>query len=277
MLKQGRVLLVLLAVVGMTVTGAQAQTFTMGKECRAQVDAANGMNEDGQYAEALAAFDAIVKKCDTKDGKEAVQVGRAHALNHLGRHSEAMDAANAALEVTKDKSLFAHFERAYAEEQMGDMAAAKADYDRIIELTEKNENVAERATIYAKVADLNSKAGKTAEAEEYLAKAMELDPSNADFYVMKGDWGVRAGDYDAAFAAYDQAVAMGHTGAAMYEIRAEARLKQVQDTYGTTNTQELRARMTPDETRQVCAEITRALELGLKNMQLDMFAALVCK
>jgi tetratricopeptide (TPR) repeat protein len=277
MFKQGRVLFVLLAFMAMTVAGAQAQTRTMGKECRAQVDAANQMNDGGQYAEALAAFDAIVDKCDTKDGKETVQVGRAHALNQLGRHAEAMDAANAALAVSKDKSLFGYFERAYAEEQMGDMAAATADYDRIIELTEKNENVAERATIYAKVADLYSKAGKTAEAETYLAKAMELDPSNPDFYVIKGDWGVRAGDYDAAFAAYDQAVAMGHTGATMYEIRAEARLEQVQDKYGTTNTQELRGTMTPTETQQVCAEITKALELGLKNMQLDMFAALVCQ
>ena len=277
MLKQGRVLLVLVGFMAMAVTGAQAQTITMGKECRAQVDAANQMNDNGNYTEALAAFDVIVEKCDTKDGKEAVQVGRAHALNQLGRHAEAMDAANAALEVSKDKSLFGYFERANAEEQMGDMAAATADYDRIIELTEKNENVAERATIYAKVADLNSKAGKTAEAETYLAKAMELDPSNADFYVIKGDWGVRAGDYDAAFAAYDQAVAMGHTGAIMYEIRAEARLKQVQTKYGTTNTQELRGKMTPTETQKVCAEVTKALELGLKNMQLDMFAALVCQ
>jgi hypothetical protein len=89
----------------------QAPTFTMGKECRAQVDAANQTNDAGQYAEALAAFDAIVKKCDTKDGKEAVQVGRAHSLNHLGRHSEAVEAANAVLAITKDTSLFAYFER----------------------------------------------------------------------------------------------------------------------------------------------------------------------
>jgi tetratricopeptide (TPR) repeat protein len=255
----------------------QAQTFTMGKECRASVEAANQMNDAGQYTEALAAFDAIVKKCDTKDGKEAVQVGRARALNGQGMHDEAIEAANAALTSTKDTSLFAYFERAYAEEQMGNMDAATADYNRIIELTEKNQNVAERATIYAKVADLNSKAGKTAEAQQYLAKAMELDPGNADYYVLKGDWGVRAGDYDAAFAAYDQAVAMGHTGVAMYQIRAEARLKQVQDTYGTTNTQELRGKMTPAETEQVCSEITKALDLGLADMKLDMFAALVCK
>jgi len=256
---------------------AQAQTFTMGKECRAQVAAANQMNDDGSYSDALAAFDAIVKKCDTKDGKEAVQVGRAHALNGMGQYDEAIEAANAALKATKDKSLFAYFERAYAEEQLGDMDAATSDYNMIIELTEKNENVTQRATIYAKVADLYYSSGKTAEADTYLAKAMELDPSNPDFYVLKGDWGVRAGDYDAAFAAYDQAVAMGYSGATMYQIRSEARLQQMQDKYGTTNTQELRSKMTATETQLVCGEVTKALELGLVNMKLDMFSALVCQ
>ena len=256
---------------------AQAQTFTMGKECRAQVAAANQMNDDGSYSDALAAFDAIVKKCDTKDGKEAVQVGRAHALNGMGQYNEAIEAANAALKVTKDKSLFGHFERAYAYEQMGNMEAATADYNTIIELTEKNENVAERATIYTKVADLYYKSGKTADAETYLAKAKELDPSNPNPYVIEGDWAVRRGDYDAAFAAYDQPVAMGFTGAAIYEIRAEARLKQMEDKYGTTNTQELRSKMTPTETQQVCAEVTKALQAGLVDMKLDMFSALVCQ
>ncbi len=256
---------------------AHAQTFTMGKDCKAQVAAGNDQNDAGNYTEALATFDAIVKKCDTKDGKETVQVGRAHALNGMGQYNEAIEAANAALKVTKDKSLFGYFERAYAYEQMGNMDAATADYNKIIELTEKNENVAERATIYTKVADMYYKSGKTAEADQYLAKAMELDPSSPDPYVLRGDWAVRRGDYDAAFVAYDQVVAMGYTGAGMYQIRAEARLKQVDDKYGTTNTQELRSKMTPTETAQVCAEITKALELGLVNMKMDMFAAMVCQ
>ena len=256
----------------------QAQTITMGKECQANVSHGNQLNDEGNYTEALATFDAIVEKCDTKDGKEAVQVGRAHALNGMGQYNEAIAAADAAQEAyPKQESLFAYFERAYAEEQLGNMEAATADYNKIIELTEKNQNVAERATIYAKVADLYYKSGKTVEAEQYLATAIELDPSNPDFYVIKGDWGVKAGDYDAAFAAYDQAVAMGYTGATMYQIRAEARLKQMEEKYGTDNAQELRSKMTPAETDMVCAEMTKALELGLMNMQMDMFSALVCQ
>lgn len=257
--------------------GAEAQTFTMGKDCRAQVAQGDALNDARQFAEALATFEALVEECRTRDGKEAVQVGRARALNGLGRHDEAVTAANQALEATKDKSLFALFERAYAEEQLGQTDAAAADYDRMIELTEKNQNVAERATLYAKVADLNYRAGKPAEAERYLAQAIELDPANPDFLIQRGDWAALDGDYDRAFAEYDRAVAAGRTDAGMYEIRANARIRQMQGKYGTDNVQELRGKMSPAETELVCVETRQALELGLRDMQLDMFSALVCR
>ena len=35
--------------------------------------------------------------------------------------------------------------------------------------------------------------------------------------------------------------------------------------------------MTPQETAMVCADVTKALALGWKNPQMDMFSALVCK
>lgn len=257
---------------------AGAQIRTMGKECRAQVAAGNALNDSGDYAQALATFDPLVEKCTTKDGREAVGVGRAHALNRLGRHQEAIAAANVAIDAwKKNKSVAGLFERAYAEEKLGDAAAAEADYNRIIEITESNQNVAERATIYAKLADMSDRAGWTEDAEEYLAKAMELDPGNTDFTIMQGDWAVRRGDYDAAFAAYDTAVVQGRNDVEMYRIRSEARLKQMEEKYGTTSAQELRGRMNPTDTGLVCMEVTRALEMGLRDMQLDMFSALVCQ
>jgi tetratricopeptide (TPR) repeat protein len=250
---------------------------TMNDECAAQIAAAHAMIDAGDYGAGLAAFDALVDECGTKDGKEAVQAGRARALNGQKKYTEAIAVADAILEDIDDESLFALFEKAYAEEKLGDMEAATADYDRIIALTEKNENVAERASIYAKVADLHYKAGKTAEAETYLAKAVELDPGNVEYLLIRGDWGVYAGDYDQAFQAYDQAVAMGKTDAEMYEIRTKARLKMVEDKYGTSEARQLRDKMTPAETEQLCAELARALDLGLEDMKLDMFRALVCQ
>ena len=196
------------------------------------------------------------------------------------RHPQAdffiCDVADAVLK-DDEEHLFGLFERAYAQEKLGNADAATADYNSIIALTEKNENVRERATIHAKVADLNYKAGKTAEAEQHLAQAMALDPANPDFVIMKGDWATRAGDYAAADAAYSQATAMGVSGLEMYQIRTEASLKMVQEKYGTTNAQELRSKMTGPETALVCGDLNRALALGWKNPQMDMFSALVCR
>jgi tetratricopeptide (TPR) repeat protein len=258
-------------------TPASAQLITMSKVCREQVAQGNAMNDAGDHRRALELFSGIVAQCETKDGKEAVQVGIARAQNGLYNYPEAIAAANLALDVSKGTSLNALFERAIAEEKSGNMEAASADYDRIIALTEKNQNVRERATIYAKVADLNYRAGKIGEANSHLATAMQLDPDNADFYIQRGDWAADAGNYDRAFDDYDKAVAMGRTDPDMYAIRGEARIKTMQQKYGTENVQQLRAKMTPDETAMVCADVKKALDLGLKDMQIDMFAALVCR
>ncbi len=153
-----------------------AQLITMSKECRAQVDAANAHNSAGEFSQALGTFEQIASDCDSKDGVEAVQVGMAHSLNGLRRHDDAIAAANVALEESEDKSINALFERAVAQEKLGNANAATADYDRMIALTEMNQNTAERAILYAKVADLNYRSGKTTEAEQYLGEGQGTGP-----------------------------------------------------------------------------------------------------
>lgn len=263
--------------VACTTASVHAQTFTMAKKCREQVATANRMNAEKKYDSALIVFNASQKGCSTKDAKEAIWVGKARSYNGLKQYTEAIGEANQALKLSKDKSINAFFERGVANEGLGKKDEANADFNRIIDLTEKNQNVKERATIYAKVADLDYQAGRFAEGDSNLAKAMRLDPANTNFVIQQGDMHVRQGDYDKAFVYYDKAVQQGRTDLDMYVIRTNARMKMVQDKYGTTNAQELRAKMTPVEKDQLCTEMKKALSLGLKDMKQDMFAALVCK
>jgi tetratricopeptide (TPR) repeat protein len=256
---------------------AVAATPSARSKCSDAITAANLQNDAGDYAGALAAFDAIVPTCKGKNDRIAIQSGRAHALNRQKRYAEAVTAADAVLAKDDKTHLFALFERAYANEHLGNKDLASADYQQIIALTEKNQNVKERATLYAKMADLNYNAGKTADAEAALAKAVELDPANPSFAIMKGDWAVKAGNYAAADSAYNKAAAMGVSGVEIYQIRSEASLKMVQEKYGTVNAQELRAKMTPQEKALVCTDLNRALALGWKNPQMDMFASLTCR
>jgi tetratricopeptide (TPR) repeat protein len=270
--------LFLLSLIMLLVTQlAGSQTFTMSKDCRQKIQLGDRMNSDKQYDSAIAVFDAITKQCNSKDGKEAVAIGKAHAYNGKKQYTEAMAAANAALAVSKNTSLNGFFERGIANEGLKNSEAAKADFNQIIALTEKNQNVKERATIYAKIADMNYQSGKMTEGDSNLAKAMELDPANTNFPIQKGDMYVRQGKYDEAFENYDIAVDGGRTDLDMYVIRTNARMKMVQDKYGTSVAQELRAKMTAKEKEQVCVEMKKALELGLKDMKQEMFSALVCK
>lgn len=256
---------------------ALAQTFTMSKKCREQVAQANRMNTDRHYDSALQVFTVSQKGCTTKDAKEAIWVGKARSLNGLKKYTDAINEANQALKLTKNTSLNGFFERAVANEGLGNADAANADFGKIIELTEKNQNQKERATIYAKIADLDYQAGKLEAGDSNMARAMTLDPGNSNFPIQQGDRYVREGHYDKAFEYYDQAVSLGRTDLDMYVIRTNARMKMVQDKYHTTNTQELREKMTPKEKEQVCTEMKKAIALGLKDMKQDMFVALVCK
>jgi len=257
---------------------AMAQTFTMGKECRAKNDSATARLEEKKYQEALDAYADMEKSCKTKDAKEAIAVGKAEALNGLGKYEDAIKASDAALKITKDKSLGGYFQKAYAQSKMGQHEESKATFSKMISLTEKNQNTKARASNYATLSaveyrQLNEKDS----AYFYLDKAIQLDSTNANFYIQKGDMLIGEKKYDEAFEQYDKAVALGKADMDMYKIRTDARMKMVQDKYKTDNTQELRSKMTQQEKEQVCTELNKTISLGLHDMRYDMFASLVCK
>jgi tetratricopeptide (TPR) repeat protein len=257
---------------------ASGQTFTMGKKCREKNTAASSLLKEKQYQQALDGFSAMEKSCTTKDAKEATANGKAKALNGLGRYDDAIKASDAALKVTNNNSLMAYFQKAAAQIKLKQYDAANASFSQMIALTEKNQDKKARASNYALISQLHWRYLENKDSANYfLDKAIALDPSNANFIVQKGDFLMDEKKYDEAFVQYDKAVSMGKTDLEMYDIRASARIRMAQDKYNTTNTQELRSKMTPKETEQICTELKKAIALGLKDMKMDMFSSLVCK
>ncbi|HLO79330.1 MAG TPA: hypothetical protein VK166_00140 [Chitinophagaceae bacterium] len=252
------------------------QLFTMSNQCLAQMKNADRLNNEKKFDSALAVYKSMAK-CDSKDAKEQKAAGAARAYNGLKKYDMAIASANEALKQTKNKSINGYFERAMAYNGKKKQDSSRADLERIIQLTEKNQNIKERATIYAMIGDLYWKSGMKDSAISNLDKAMALDPANPSFYIQKGDMAVKEGNYDAAFVQYDKAVESGKADIDMYKIRTEARMKMVQDKYKTTDAQELRNKMTAKEKQQVCSELKKLISLGYKNMKADMFDALVCK
>jgi tetratricopeptide (TPR) repeat protein len=257
---------------------ARGQTFTMGKKCREKNSAASSLLKDKKYQEALDAYQAMEKSCTTKDAKEATANGKAEALNGLGQYDEAIKSSDAALKVTNNKSLMAYFQKAAAQIKLKQYDAANASLSKMIALTEKNQDKKARASNYALISALHWRyLGNKDSAKYFLDKAIALDPTNANFVIQKGDFFMDEKKYDEAFVQYDKAVSMGKADMEMYNIRASARIKIAQEKYNTANTQELRSKMTPKETEQICTELKKAISLGLRDMKMDMFASLVCK
>src|SRR4051812_42783057 len=155
---------------------AIAQTFTMGKKCKEANTAAVGLLKEKKYQKALDGFTAMEKSCSTKDAKEAIAVGKAEAYNGLNKYEEAITASDAALKISKNKSLMGYFQKATAQHRLGQVQASKETFSRVIALTDKNQNTKARAANYALLSLVHYRqSAKTDSAFFYLNKAMELD------------------------------------------------------------------------------------------------------
>jgi tetratricopeptide (TPR) repeat protein len=255
-----------------------AQTITMNKSCREKNQAGINQLKEKKYEDALQAFSQMEKSCNTKDAKEAWGVGKAEALNGLKRYEDAITESDKALKVTKGKSLMALFQKAIAQNGLKQYDAASSTFAQMMNLTEKNQDTKARASNYALMASVQShQLAKPDSGHYYIEKAITMQPDNPDFIVQKGDIYFDEKKYDAAFTQYDKAVQMGKNDYEMYTIRSNARLKMLQDKYGTTNVQELRSKMTAEEKQLLCTDLKKAISFGQKDMQQDMVASLICK
>ena len=253
------------------------QLMTMSNKCFKQVQAGNKLNDQGQYQQALDTFNKVLKDCSAKDAKEEGNVGIAIASNGLKQYDNAVTAANNAIKVSKQNNVTAYYARSHAYSNLGRTEDAKADIVKITDLTKKNKNIKARAKMFAQLAHLDFQLNMLAEADTNLTKAIELDPENPAFHIQKGDMMIKINNYDDAFIAYDKVLDLGKNDLEIYQIRTEARLKQVQQKYVTTDIKELSKRMTKQEKITVCADMKKALEMGLRNLQLDLLSSMICE
>lgn len=269
--------LLFFVVVLVSASASRAQTFTMGKKCQEALAGAQAALSSQSYQDALALYQAFAEGCKTKDAKEQAAIGMAEAYNGLGMHQEAIAQADAALKVTKDRSLEGHFQKGIALNKLGDVEGSRKELARVMELTENNQNTAQRASNYALMAALyDRQMGQMDSALVYLNKAKELDPGNVKYTLQEGDLYLVHEDYKSAYAKYDEAAQMDPGSKDPYISKVNAALWQMEKKYGTTKAQELRDKMTSAEKTAICNDLSKAFELGWKDMNKEMFKALVC-
>lgn len=251
--------------------------ITTSNKCYKQIQEGHKLNDLGQYQQALTVFTKVLKDCSAKDAKEEGNIGIAVASNGLHQYENAISSANNAIKLSKKSSVMAYYARSYAYRNLGQTQAAKEDILKITDLTKKNKNVKARATMFAQLAHLDFQLNMLAEADSNLAKAMELDPANPSFFIQKGDMMVKVKNYEDAFTAYDQVLDLGKSDLEIYQIRTEARLKQVQEKYKTLDAKLLAKQMNASEKRILCGDLKKTVDLGLKNLQLELLGAIICE
>ncbi len=272
---KSKLLLSLLLVFGITLS--QAQTFTMGKKCRAALQNAETALKDKNYDEALNLYKTFSSKCKTKDAKEAAAAGKAASYNGLSDFPKAIKQADIALDVSKGKSLEGYFQKAVAQNKTGDIEGSKKSLSSILKLTENNENTKERASNFALIAALYERQlNEVDSAQYYLDKAKNMDPENANYLIQEGTMYSTLKDFTRAFESYDKAKLMDPNNLDLAIARSNTRLRMMDDKYGTSKAQELRSKMTNDEKSLLCSDLTHLLSLGYKDMNKELFVALLC-
>jgi tetratricopeptide (TPR) repeat protein len=127
------------------------------------------------------------------------------------------------------------------------------------------------AALYERqLSDINS-------AQEYLSKAKQLDPTNVNFLIQEGTMYSTLKEFVKAFNSYDEAQNMSPDNLELALARSNTRLRMMEDKYNSKKAQDLRVKMTSQEKNLLCSDLKKAKALGNRDMNKDMFIALICK
>jgi tetratricopeptide (TPR) repeat protein len=266
-----------LTLYGLLLLNCRSGLVTMNNGCYNSINTAKASNASGNYSAALDQFNQVLSKCDSYDAKEQANAGKAEALNGLKQYNDALAAANEGLKINKT-SVDNLFQRASAELGLKMQTEAKADFAQIIDLTQKNQNVKDRATIYAKIAEIDLKQNMYSDAMNNVETAISTDSTNSDFYILKGDIYAAQSGYSNALSAYDQAVTYGGNSAKVWQAMVEAETKAFQKKYSTgSNAADLAGKMSSADKNTLCSDISKAKSNGVKNQNIDLLQLSVCK
>jgi tetratricopeptide (TPR) repeat protein len=257
-------------------TQCKSGLVTTSNGCYDLINQGQAQNNAGNYSTALDDFNKVLQKCDAYDAKEKGYAGKAAALNGMQQYSDALDAANKGLAINRS-SLDNYFERANAEMGLGNYSGAKTDLNAISQLTGKNRNIPQRATLYSKMAEIDTRQQQYDQALQDMQQAIAMDGSNLKFYMQVGDIHVAAGDYVAAISSYDEAIGKGKNDAEAWKAKTTTIIKLYQKKYNTTDAGILARKISGADRQNLCNSISSSKQAGLQDMGIDLVQASICK
>ena len=257
--------------------GCKSGLITTSNNCYNLNKSAEAQNKAADFTIALANFNEVLKKCDADDAKILASAGKAEAQNGLHQYQEAIASSQLGLKLDKS-SIDNLFQKAIAELALGDNESSKADFRSIISLTKKNTNLAQRATIYAKLASMDSREQQWDDAKANIIQAIQLDPSNGDLYILQGDIYSSSLNFSNAMTSYDQAISIqGNSSAPAWKAKVESIIKMNQTKYSTTDVNTLASQMSTSEKVNFCSAVKSGQDRGMKSMNIELMQTALCK
>ncbi len=153
----------------------------------------------GHAEEALHDYNRAIDELRLRDA--TAYVDRGVVFFDQAKYDDAIADFDKAMRLRKDYAL-AYADKAKAEYRRhkdGDLAEAKADYDRALTLEKTEEAFYGRGLLY-------ENEGDAAKANDYYRKAVELRPGYYEAWCSLGQMAYNAGDYSDAVADYDKAL-----------------------------------------------------------------------
>jgi len=265
-----------LVLISIVLTHCKSGLVTMSNSCYDLINQGQQQNKSGNYSAALDNFNKVLQKCDAYDAKEKGYAGKAASLNGMQQYSDALDAAGKGLAINKN-SLDNLFEKANAEMGLGNYTGARNDLNAINQLTENNRNTAQRATVYSKMAVVDTRQQQYEQALQDMQQAIAMDNTNLKFLMQVGDIHVASGNYPAAISAYQQAIDKGKNDPEAWKAKTATLIKMYQAKYKTTDAGALAKKISPQDRQALCTSISSSKQAGLQDMAIDLVQASICK
>jgi tetratricopeptide (TPR) repeat protein len=144
-------------------------------------------------------------------------------------------------------------------------------------LTRNNEHQAQKAGIYAKMAELDMRQRTYGNAVDNLQQAIRLDPSNPDYYMLLGDAYTAQEAFTDAREQYEMAIQKGKDDAVAWKANLFSAIKNVQKKYRTLDSEQLSRKMTEAEKQQLCRDIEAGKLKGVRDISIDLLQIAICR
>jgi hypothetical protein len=255
--------------------GCFAQTSSALDSCKISLQKAIVAYELNNAASAIQLIDSCLVGCHNKLHIISLNTAKAKAFNQLKLFKDALGAAELAIPSTGSTNFEAHAEKAVALYALHQKPAAALEY----QLLKKNLNhpsPAQRALIFAQLAKIELANSQPVYAISYIQKAIALDASKPQYYLLYGDCAAGQNDTATAMQQYAGALANHANEQVVLRKKAMAYSGYLQNKYQVHDAKEQKIKMGIAEKQQFCDYWKTLFMTGYTNAQEELNFRLIC-